>query len=231
MSQPLELELVLVSGDYAAMSAVSGGVRKYGAKFLLVPSAEAARNCLSRRKIDGIFIDLEVADALGLIDSIRRGTSNCKAVIFGCVKSSKEFTPTLNAGANFLLRKPLSIDSVMLHITIARELMARERRRYFRHAVNLPITLKEGETEQRARITNLSEEGMAVRTTKPVKHGSIIGFALEVSFGAKVSGKGQVAWTSSEGIAGITIQSFHGKGREHLESWLTAREQLSLKQG
>ena len=57
MSKTLELEFVLVSGDYATMNAVSGGVKKYGAKFILVPTAETALACLNRRKIDGVFID------------------------------------------------------------------------------------------------------------------------------------------------------------------------------
>jgi hypothetical protein len=43
MSKPSELEFVLVSSDYATMNAVSGGVKKYGAKFILVPTAEPAR--------------------------------------------------------------------------------------------------------------------------------------------------------------------------------------------
>jgi len=46
-----------------------------------------------------------------------------------------------------------------LHITIAKELLLREQRRYFRHAVNLGVVLKEGQTEQNARMTNLSEKG------------------------------------------------------------------------
>ena len=115
MSIPLELEFVLVSSDYAMMNAVSGGVKKYGAKFLLVPTAEAARDCLSRRRIDGVFVDLEVPGALGVMEAIRKGTSNSKAVIFACVTDAKEYTDTLSAGANFLLRKPLHQDSVALH--------------------------------------------------------------------------------------------------------------------
>jgi hypothetical protein len=70
---------------------------------------------------------------------------------------------------------------------------------------------------------------MAVRATKPLKHHSVMDFAFELSPGASVSGKGQVAWTNTEGMAGIILQVFHGKGREHLESWLTAQEQLSHK--
>jgi CheY-like chemotaxis protein len=229
MSSPLELEFVLVSGDYAVMNVVSGGVKKYGAKFLLVPTAEAARDCLKRRKIDGVFVDLDVPGALGVMEGIRKGTSNSKAVIFACVADSKEYTRALSAGANFLLRKPLQEDSVALHITIAKELLDRERRRYFRHPVSIPVVLKDGEAEQHARMTDLSEGGIAVRTTKALKHSSVIDFAFDLSLGASVSGKGQVAWINSEGQAGIVLQVFHGKGREHLEAWLTAQEQLALK--
>jgi DNA-binding response OmpR family regulator len=229
MSKPLELEFVLVSSDYATMNAVSGGVKKYGGKFILVPTAEAGRDCLNRRRIDGVFMDLEVSGALGLIETIRKGTSNNKAVIFACVTDAKEYTTALSAGANFLLRKPLQEDSVAMHITIAKELLERERRRYFRHPVNLPAVLKDGEAEQHARMTNLSEGGMAVRTAKALRHSAIIDFEFELTLGGNVSGKGQVAWTNTEGMAGILLQSFRGTGRENLEAWLTAQEQLGLK--
>jgi response regulator RpfG family c-di-GMP phosphodiesterase len=229
MSRPLELEFVLVSSDYATMNAVAGGVKKYGAKFILVPSAEAARDCLKRRKIDGVFVDLEVPGALGVMDGIRKGTSNNKVVIFACVTDAKEYTLALSAGANFLMRKPLQEGSVALHITIAKELLDRERRRYFRHAVNLTAILKDGAAEQHARMTDLSEGGMAVRATKALKHSTVIDFAFELSLGERVSGKGQVAWINSEGLAGIALQIFHGKGREHLEAWLTSQEQLAYK--
>jgi hypothetical protein len=174
-----------------------------------------------------VFIDMEVSDALGLIAAIRKGTSNSKSAIFACVRSSKESTVTLSAGANFLLLKPLTEESVALHITIARDLLERERRRYFRHAVSLPVSLRDSDGEQRARMTNLSEGGMAVRTSRPLKYSSVVEFEFELSFGVTVSGKGQVAWTNKEGLAGIFMQMIHGKGRELLEAWLVSREQLA----
>ena len=229
MSSPLELEFVLVSDDYALMHAVSGGVKKYGGKFILVPTAEAAHDCLKRRKIDGVFVDMEVPGALGVMEGIRKGTTNNKAVIFACVTDAKENTLSLSAGANFLLRKPLNEGSVALHITIAKELLDRERRRYFRHAVSIPAVLKDGEVVQHARITNLSEGGMAVRTAKPLKHSSVVDFSFDLALGASVSGKGQVAWINSEGQAGIVLQIFNGTGREYLEAWLAAQEQLGSR--
>ena len=226
MSTLAELELLLVSNDYATLTAVSGGVKKFGAKFALVPTAEAGREYLERKKIDGVFVDTQVAGAIEMIEAVRRGPSNAKAAIFACVKSSRETTAALNAGANFVLKSPLTIDNVALHIAIAKEIMLREKRRYFRHPVNRPVTLRDGGAEQLGRVTNLSEGGMAVRGSKPLKKAAGVEFEFELGLGAELHGKGLVAWTSSEGMAGILFQTLHGMGRGHLEAWLTAREQL-----
>ena len=226
MTEPLALEFVLVSSDYATMQAVSKAVKKSGSKFVLVPTAHEARECLNRRKIDGLFVDMEVPGALGLIESTRKGASNNKAVIFACLVNAKESAQILALGANFLLRKPLTEDGVAMHITISKELLSREQRRYFRHAVNLSVTLREGVAEQQARITNVSGGGMAVRTVKPLKQGAVLDFTFELSMGARLSGRGQVAWVNSEGMAGIILQTLRGKGTEQLEAWLASQEQL-----
>lgn len=227
MSALSELELLLVSNDYATLTAVSNGVKKHGGKFGLAPTTEAARVYIERRKIDGMFVDMGVEGALGLIESLRRGPANSKAAVFACVATAKESTPALSAGANFLLRKPLTADGIALHLTIAKDIMLREKRRYFRHTVNLPVTLMDGETEQNGRVVNLSEGGMAIRAGKPVKHMAGIDFAFVLGLGAEMKGKGLVAWTNADGMAGILFQTLHGTARAHLEAWLLAREQLS----
>ena len=229
MTQPQELEFALVSSDYATMQAVSKGVKKLGAKFVLVPTAHEARECLNRRKIDGVFVDMEVPGALGLIESTRKGTSNSKAVIFACGGSTKESTQILSAGANFLLRKPLNEEGVALHIKISKDLLVHEQRRYFRYPVNLAVTLKEGVGEQQGRMTDLSGGGMAVCTAKALRHGAVVDFVFELSLGVRVSGKGQVTWVSAEGMAGILLQTLRGKGGEQLDAWLAGRERLAEK--
>jgi hypothetical protein len=229
MNQPSSLEFVLVSSDYALMQAVSKAVKKFGGKFVLIPSAHEARDCLNRRKIDGVFVDMEVPGALGLIESTRKGTSNCKAVIFACLTNTKESAQILAVGANFLLRRPVTENGVGMHITISKDLLLREQRRYFRHPVNLPVTLKDGEVAQPARITNLSGGGMAVRTAKPLKHGAVLDCTFELSMGVRISARGQVAWVNSEGMAGIMLETLRGKGREQLDAWLASREQLASR--
>jgi response regulator RpfG family c-di-GMP phosphodiesterase len=225
MSLPGTLEFLLVSDDYATLTAVSTGVKTCAAALTFVPNSESARNCLDRRKIDAVFVDHEVSGALQLIESIRKGTSNSKALIFVCVRDSRASTPALSAGANFIIRKPVTADGVILHITIAKNLMMAEQRRYFRHPVNLEVRLKDEHGERRAKMANLSEGGMAVRTTTPLKYSSLVAFAFDL-LGTELTGKGIVAWTNTEGMAGINIRFFHGTGQVQLKAWLDARERL-----
>ena len=67
---------------------------------------------------------------------------------------------------------------------------------------------------------------MAVHTVKPLRHSVAVDFSFELPMGVSIKGKGRVAWINAEGMAGIVAESFDGKGKEHLEGWLTAREQL-----
>jgi ActR/RegA family two-component response regulator len=229
MSSPPPLEFMLVCDDYPTLTAVSAGVKKFGAALTFVPSSDSARNCLDRRKIDAVFVDQQVSGALQLIESIRKGTSNSKAVIFACVADSRASTPALSAGANFALKKPVTADDVTRHITIAKDLMISEHRRYFRHAVNLHILLKDEHGQQHGKITNLSEGGLTVRTATSLKHSALVEFAFDLSFGTTLTGKGQVAWVNTEGMAGVIFRFFHGTGQDQVKAWLDAREQPAPK--
>ena len=226
MSSAVSLEFILVSKDYPTLTAVSASVKQLGATLTFAPNAESARSSIERRKIDAVFVDNEISGALELIESIRKGTSNSKAVIFVCVADSRATTLALSAGANFVLKKPVTAEGVTLHLTIARDLMMSERRRYFRHPVNLHVLLKDEDSQQHAKITDLSDGGMAVRTARPLKHSSLVEFEFDLSFGTNLTGKGQVAWTNTEGAAGIIFRLFRGTGQVQLKAWLDARGQL-----
>jgi len=229
MSAPAALEFLLVSTDYKTLSAVNGGLKQCGAVLDFVPTTDSALQFIGRRRIDGVFVDLAVTGALDLILSIREGSSNRHAVIFACVQSAAEAAPALGAGANFAIHKPVTAESVRAHVTTARNVMVRERRRYFRHAVSLPVSLTVRGAEHRATITNISEGGMAVRVTKPLQASpilSVVDFAFELASGPAVSGRGQITWANTEGLMGVTFHFLRGNGQDDLLTWFNQRQRV-----
>jgi len=229
MPAPATLEFLLVSTDYKTLSGVNGGLKQCGAVLDFVPTKDSALQFIGRRRIDGIFVDLVVNGALDLILSVREGSSNRHAVIFACVGSAAEAAPALGAGANFAVHKPVTAESVRAHVAAARNIMVRERRRYFRHAVSLPVSLTVRGAEHRATITNISEGGMAVRVTRPLEAGSIlsvIDFAFELASGPAISGRGQITWANTAGLLGVTFHFLRGKGQDDLLTWFNERQRI-----
>lgn len=227
MSAATPLVFLLVSNNFKTLTAVTEGLKEFGASFGFVPTSDSAQRYIERHKLDGIFVDLEIPGALDLIQSIRQGSSNRLTVIFACLGDDKESAATLVPGANFFLAKPLTASSVVSHATAAQEMMTRERRRYFRHPLNLSVALKSDGGEQWARMTNLGEGGMAIHVVKRLTYSALVEFAFELPLGQPISGKGMVAWAKSDGLIGIKFQFLRDNGQDALQDWLANRQRIS----
>lgn len=227
MSSPAVFELLLVSTDYQILAVVTRGAKQFGGNLGFVPTIDSARDYLGRRKVDGVFVDLDLPGARELMLSIRDGMSNRNAVVLACVPGAAESPIKLVSGANFILQKPLSEESVVSFLNAARDMMARERRRYFRHPVNVPVYVTADGKEQRAMMTDVSEGGMAVRLVKPVEYLSTVDFSFELLPGETIRGKGLVAWANNQGMIGVKFQFLRGTGTDVLHAWISQRENVS----
>jgi CheY-like chemotaxis protein len=221
-----ELQLLLVSNDYSTLKILRSACAQLGAGLACMATTDAACDYVSRRKVDGIFLDLEMPDWAHVVDALRLGTSNHYAVVFACVTNRMAAKAARTLGAHVLLQMPLAVDDVVSSLQASRELMIRERRRYFRHQTYLPVSLIVNGSEQHALITNLSEGGMAVRVMQPLDSSSLVDFSFQLRSGPMITGRGNVAWRGSEGMVGIGFQFVRDEGRDMLLNWLESQERL-----
>lgn len=224
---PASFDFLLVSSDYDLLKAITIAVKQIGGKLNVVTSAATAKDYVKRRKLDGIVLDLAVPGAIDLIGAVRDGHSNRFAAIFSAVASATEAAAAISAGANHALQRPVTTERVLAAFEAARGAMARERRRYFRHEVAVPVKLGAAGGEHKAMVTNLSEGGMAVRGGAKLPPNSVVEFSFELPStpGVPIRGKGEVAW-ASEGAMGVRFHAFLGGSERQLTNWLQAREML-----
>ena len=135
------------------------------------------------------------------------------------------YQAALRAGANVSLQKPLVLENISSCVAGARELMMRERRRYFRHPVSIPVSLTANHAEHRAMMVNIGEGGMAVHGVT-MECFSLVDFSFQLPLGPTLSGRGQIAWTNRQGLMGIGFQFLRGTGKYDLLTWLSNRERL-----
>ncbi len=214
----------MVCNDYPVFRTITGSIQKLQGRMNCAPSTVSALDYVSRRKIDGIIIDLGIEGALELVDGVRKGNSNRFSVVFACVSNPEEATSAIQAGANFVVHRPLTEEKMFQTLNAAASMMSAERRRYFRYPMIVPVALKVGGAEVRATMSNLSEGGMAVWCLSEKRTGSDVNFSFELPFGGPIHGKGEVAWINAEGLIGIKFHILHESAYAHLSQWVKRRE-------
>src|SRR5436305_13704888 len=217
------LELLVVSNDYSTLKMLVLACQEFGSRLESTPSITSANDYISRRKIDGIIIDVQVRGALEFIEVVRKSHSNRTSLVFACTVNAEEAEMARKAGANFIAEKPLTLNQIQALLNQAAPVLAEERKRYFRHKLVIPITLFYDGGQHRALTSNLSETGMAIRSFRLFELGLPVEFALDLPSGPSVKGKGEIMWIDTEGHAGIKFDSLTCTGTPPLSEWLGHR--------
>jgi CheY-like chemotaxis protein len=216
-------EFLIVCRDARTHTVLAAAIHDCAGAVNTTADTAAAMAYITRRKLDGIFLDMRTDGALNLIGNIRRGTSNRFAVVFACAGEHEDASRLLNAGANFVVHKPLDPAEVATVLESAGQMMAVERQRYLRHPLALPVILKATDREQRATTLNISRGGMAVRCPQSFDPGSPIHFVLELPMGQAVRGRGEVAWANTDGQMGIRFYLMGEEVKNVLWHWMEQR--------
>ena len=108
--------------------------------------------------------------------------------------------------------------------------MVRERRRYYRYPVEMPVHVSVAKVgELTTSSTNVSESGIAIHSTTKLNKDTTVGlrFTLPAS-NISLELKGEIAWADGTGRAGIRFIEVPQTSQYQLEKWLTERLQNEM---
>jgi CheY-like chemotaxis protein len=218
------LSVLLLSTDAAVVQVLRPLLPELGMHTDQCATTDAARKMISAKKYEAIIVDVDISGASEFMASLRQLAMSRNSIIFSLTRSTT-MTEAFQAGANFVLEKPLTSDRAMRSFRAAQGLIVRERRRYFRHPVSIRATLEYGNTIEEVTVANLSEGGMAIDVRGALMAGQVLKWKFELPEKHQaVEGKGEVSWFDSSGHAGIRFVFIPQKLKEHLEEWLRSRE-------
>jgi DNA-binding response OmpR family regulator len=227
----MNLESLLVSHDAALLGVLRQTLEKMSVNVEVCTERPSGNETLAKRKFDAVIIDCDdVQGGVKMLQELRGMHSNSKSVAFAVLNGKTSTQEAFQRGANFVLQKPLT----PLHATrcfhAALNFMMRERRRYFRCPLEMPVRISVPRAgELTANATNLSEGGIAIRVAAQLQKE----MTVEVRFTLPGSNsafelKGQIAWADGTGHAGIRFIEVPQSSQYQLEKWLTERLQNEM---
>jgi CheY-like chemotaxis protein len=221
----MALNCLLLTNDARLMEVIRAGLSGINVDLEMRTDTTSAIELSMRRHLDGFVIDCDdLPQATDLLSQIRNTRSNKLSVILAVVNGTTSVSMAIEAGANFVLGKPVQDKQLRSFLDIALPTMLREHRRYFRHKVDLPIELlcHTGETFT-GKIINVSESGLALTRFASVEGVVTVRFGLPSVTPKIFQAKAEVVWNDAFAM-GLRFLQVDAGCRSFFEAWLDSLE-------
>jgi len=215
---------LLVSADPVTINQFSHALQELSVSPDVCREVPAAVGLLNRRKFDAVIVDLQLGEQSGLIlDELHLSASNRTAVTFAITGNDAEGT-ALRKRSGFVFERPLSKQSIRNTLNPAYGLILRERRRYFRCPISIPVTiLRQSMPEVRCYSVNISEGGMAVSTLVPLSPGEEVQVQFTLpDYKIRFLAESKICWLKA-GHLGVRFVTLSGEQKSELQDWLSQK--------
>ncbi|MBV8052356.1 MAG: PilZ domain-containing protein [Acidobacteriaceae bacterium] len=224
--------ILVVSPDHGVVGQISEILREHALAVAAVHSASVALDRLHHNKFEAVIIDWQLDQAVACLHRVRSSPANRTAVALALTRDSEETTKALRQGFSFVLERPLSPESIRHTLKVAYGLIVRERRRYFRYPVIVPVVLsRKNAPEVFGRTVNVSENGMALRSSVPLVRDleGMVQFTLPDP-ALQITAEAKVCWNDERGNSGLQFLFMPSDLASHLQSWLGQKLEEELPQ-
>jgi|SRR5580698_186354 ActR/RegA family two-component response regulator len=222
---------LIVSEDPEATRQVTEAMEELALSVEVCGKLSDALERVKRKKLEVTVIDFSLGKQGAIfLEQVRSSPSNRTAITFAITENSAQTAQALKAGSSFALQRPLTRESIRHTLQAAYGLIVRERRRYFRYPVSVPFAgSRKGESEIFGKTINVSERGVALKTTTPLTAGSEV--AVEFTLldpPLPVSVDCKVCWNNEKGEAGLQFLFVASELSSDLQVWLAKRLEEQL---
>jgi hypothetical protein len=221
---------LLVSGDAVTIQQLSESMARLDMFPEVCSDVAAALVLLNQRKFEAIVVDLQLGGQVNaVLGTVRRSPSNRTAVMFTISDGDAQTAIALKSESNFVLQRPLSPTSIGRSLKVAYGFILRERRRYFRCPVKIPVTIcRANLPEIHGETVNISENGIAIDTSIALAPGVEVQvhFALPGQESRFLVGA-TVCWCKKNYL-GMQFTAISARLASELQEWLLYRLEESL---
>jgi hypothetical protein len=219
MSNSSDLEAVVISADPAIVEPISQSLIRAEIRPAIFREVRTATECLFRKKVDAIVIDLHVDQAIPLLKELPNTPSNSRIPAFAVASNS--FRDAFGL-AHFTFEAPIHQPSFVRALRKAYPVMLRERYHYRRHSVELPVKItKSADSAFEGVSVNISEGGMALQCDGLFQKNDKLQleFDLPQKLGA-IKCRGEVVWTNAKQLIGLKFLALKPPLQKLLSFWL-----------
>lgn len=222
----MRLNALLMSREQESIRVLVSALEELGIDEELCVSEPQAMELLALGHYSGLVVDFDLPGAAQVVKMARLSPSQRRPVVFAMIDALTDIGSTYQAGANFVLYKPLLWEQVKRSLRAGRAFMVPDRRRSTRQKTESLVYLRFGDVlPVPAIVLDLSEDGLSVQASEPLPAADLPLRFILPGTSHLIEGNGEVIWADDMGRAGIMFSSLAPNARRQLKAWLGKRSQ------
>jgi len=188
-------------------------------------SVPEALDQMVRAQYSALVLDFDLPHAELVAKLARFAPAKSRPVIFAMIGARTEIGATFQAGANFVLYKPLVGDQVLRSLRAGRVFMKADRRQSSRQKLEALVYLQLGIVALPAMVLDLTQDGVALQAPEPLPPVQEVPVRFVLPGTSHlIEGTGEVVWADDSGRAGVLFTQLPAVSRKHLKTWLAKRD-------
>ena len=217
----MKVNALVISRSQASVKLLLAAFAELGIEYRIALSASEAIDNLATEQHSALIVDFDLPQAVQIARAARTLAGRRRPVMFGMIGAETPIAEVFQAGANFVLYKPLDLLQVLHSFRAAQGFMHTDRRSSLRPKTETLAYLQLPAGTIPALVQDLTEEGISIQAAEPLlpMRGIRLRFLLPRTTQV-VHATGDFIWADSEGRAGLFFSDIPAACRRDLQAWL-----------
>lgn len=217
----MRMNTLVMSRNPSAIKVLVAAFAELGIEYRVLLSASETIETLASGRHSALIVDFELPQVLEVVKLARAMPSKRRAVLFAMIGNKSSIESVFEAGANFVLYKPLDVLQVRHTFRLAQGVIEIDRRGASRRPIETLAYLELLNGTIPALIYELTEEGLSLQAGEPLMplRGVRMRFLLPGTTQV-VHARGDIVWADKAGRAGLFFSHLPAGCRRDLDSWL-----------
>lgn len=220
----MRVNALVVSRSNGPVKILLAAFAELGIEYRISASIPETLEILATEQHSALIIDFDLCDAVSVAKMARTLPAKRRPVIFGMIGAATPVGSVFEAGANFVLYKPLDLLQVLHSLRAASGFMREDRRGAVRHKGETLAYLQFPTGIIPALVIDVTEQGLSLQAAEALTplRGVSLRFLLPGT-AQVVHGTGDFIWADKNGRAGLFFSKMPSACRRDLQAWLKKR--------
>jgi FixJ family two-component response regulator len=218
----MKLNALVLSRSSSSVRTLVAAFAELGIEYQVLQSSSETMDTVAAGHHSALVVDFDLPHVLQVARMARMAAAGRRPVLFGMIGPGKSVKDVFQAGANFVLYKPLDLLQVLHSFRAAQGFMREDRRHSSRRkAESLAyLQISAGEATP-ALLHDVTEHGISVQAAERLHpmRGVVLRFLLPGTTQVVIA-TGDFIWTDEQGRAGLFFRDMTAACRRDLQNWL-----------